>query len=341
LVTVHGCFSGFGNELPVAHRMSRDRTELVRFLGDMYSVEQQSIAQLISAPALAGDKRLSNDFRRHYAETEQHLRLIRERLDSHEVSVSVIKTLIMKAGGKGFLLFAVTQPETPGKLAVHSYSYEAMEWAGYEILARLARLAGDPQTLAVAFTIRDQERTMMERLEGDFDAAEEASHGAVYPEQMRNHLRRHLREAHALEIQSANLIQKAKETANDPLFTEVCNQHFEQSRKHAKMLKDRLDFLGAKPCKIEDSGLGFGGWNWNLFFKWHSDRPAKIAGFAYAQEHLKTAGYELLARTAKRACDTDTGELCMSLMTEQRAMADRVAGTFDSVVQTTLNAVGS
>jgi hypothetical protein len=28
-------------------------------------------------------------------------------------------------------------------------------------------------------------------------------------------------------------------------------------------------------------------------------------------------------------------------MTDQRAMANRVAGTFDSVVQTTLNALGS
>jgi ferritin-like metal-binding protein YciE len=72
-----------------------------------------------------------------------------------------------------------------------------------------------------------------------------------------------------------------------------------------------------------------------------ADTPVNIAGFAYAHEHLKTAGYALLARTAKRACDTDTEELCISLMTDQRAMASRVAGTFDSVVQTTLNALGS
>jgi ferritin-like metal-binding protein YciE len=321
--------------------MSRNRTELVRFLGDMYSVEQQSLARLISAPALVGDKRFSNDLRLHYVETEQHLRLIQERIESHEVSVSVIKTLIMKAAGKGFLLFALSQPETPGKLAVHSYSYEAMEWAGYEILARFAKFADDPQTLAVAFTIRNQERTMMERLERDFDAAEEASHRTIYPQQMRNHLRRHLREAHVLEIQSANLIQKAKETANDPLFTEVCHQRFEQSRKHAKILKERLDFLGAKPCKIEDHALRFGDWNWNFLFKLRADTPVNIVEFAYAHEHLKTAGYALLARTAKRACDTDTEELCISLMTDQRAMADRIAGTFDSVVHTTLNALGS
>jgi hypothetical protein len=107
------------------------------------------------------------------------------------------------------------------------------------------------------------------------------------------------------------------------------------------MLKERLDFLGAKPGKSEDHAFRFGGWDWNFFFKLRADTPVKIAGFAYAYEHLKTAGYALLARTAKRACDTETGELCISLMTDQRAMANRVAGTFDSVVQTTLYALGS
>jgi len=201
--------------------MSRDQKELVSFLGDMYSVEQRAIAHLISAPALAGDRQFSNDLRRHYAETEQHLRLVRERLDAHEKKVSIIKTVIMKAAGKAFLPFALTQPETPGKLAVHSYSYEAMEWAGYEILRRFAQLADDPQTLAVAFSIRDQEHVMMERLERNFDAAEEFSHGNVYPEELQNHLRNHLREAHALEVQGSNLLQKTRGTTRDPLFAEV------------------------------------------------------------------------------------------------------------------------
>ncbi len=61
----------------------------------------------------------------------------------------------MKLGGKGFLLFAGLQPETPGRLAAHAYSYEAMEWAGYEMLGRFAEAAGDTQTLDAARVIRD------------------------------------------------------------------------------------------------------------------------------------------------------------------------------------------
>jgi ferritin-like metal-binding protein YciE len=325
------------DELLVARSMPRDQKELLRFLSDMYSVEQQALAQLVSAPALVRDRGISNDLRRHYAETEEHLRLVRERLNSHKKSVSILKTAIMKAGGKGFLLFALTQPETPGKLVVHSYSYEAMEWAGYEILRRFAQLADDPQTVEVALTIRDQERSMMERLERDFDAAEEVSHCKVDREKMPNHLRNHLREAHALEIQSANFINQAKKSANSPFFTEVCNRHFEASRKHAKILEDRLTSLGAKPSRIADNALGFGGWNWNFFFKLHSDTPVKVAGFAYAHEHLKAAGYELLTRTANRAGDPESAEVSAALAAEQRAMADRVAGIFDPVVHTTLS----
>jgi ferritin-like metal-binding protein YciE len=321
--------------------MSGDQKELVSFLSDMYSVEQQAIAQLISAPALVGDRQFSDDLRRHYVETQQHLRLLRERLDAHDKPVSMIKTAIMKAGGKAFLFFALSQPETPGKLAAHSYSYEAMEWAGYEILQRLAKLADDPQTLAVAFVIRNQERAMMERLERDFDAVEATSHRDVYPEAMRIHLRSHLREAHALEVQSANLIKNARKIANDPFFAEVCSQNLQKAYEHARALEVRLSLLGAKPSKLEDSGLAFSAWNWNLLFKFHSDSSVKVAAFAYGHEHLKTAAYELLGRAAKRARDAETGEFCAQLVKEERAMADHIAGTFDSLVQTTLREIRS
>jgi ferritin-like metal-binding protein YciE len=177
---------------------------------------------------------------------------------------------------------------------------------------------------------------MMERLVQHFDAVEKISHGGIPPPEMRNHLRRHLQEAHALEIQSSNMTKKARENAKDALFSDVCDQHFQASRKHAKILEEQLNLLGVKPAKIDDSALGFGGWNWSFFFKLHSDTPVKLAGFAYAHEQLKAAGYELLARTAKTARDADLGEICANLVNEQRIMAEGVAATFDSVVQTTL-----
>src|SRR4029079_10243061 len=96
-------------------------------------------------------------------------KLVRQRLEARGQSPSAVKDAIMKLGGKAFLLFARAMPETPGRLVVHAYSYEALEWAGYEMLVRFAEKAGDDQTVETARTIGAQERTMMQRLEQGFD----------------------------------------------------------------------------------------------------------------------------------------------------------------------------
>ena len=66
----------------------------------------------------------------------------------------------MKAGGVGFALFAKSQPDTPGKLVAHAYSYEHLELASYELLMRVAQRAGDAETADVARRIRDEEQAM-------------------------------------------------------------------------------------------------------------------------------------------------------------------------------------
>ncbi len=112
----------------------------------MYSVEQQALAQLVTAPDMARDPGLAADFRTHHAETVQQAELVRECLEAHGGSPSMLKDAVMKLGGKCFLLFARVQPETPGRLVAHAYAYEAMEWAGYQMLLRIAEAAGDFRT---------------------------------------------------------------------------------------------------------------------------------------------------------------------------------------------------
>ncbi len=320
--------------------MSRTATEqLVHFLSDMYSVEQQALAQLVTAPKLAGDPGLAEDFRLHHDETEDQAERVRERLEVLGGSPSAVKDAIMKLGGKGFLLFARMMPETPGRLAAHAYSYEAMEWAGYEMLIRFSEAAGDDQTATVGREIRDQERTMMERLERGFDGAESASHGETKSDDLPEHVRTHLNEAHALEMQAIQLLDKGDDIAGDGELAQVCRSHREQSREHAARLERRLEALDSGESKTKDAALGMGGLNWSYFFQAQSDTPAKLAAFIYAFEHLKIGGYELLLRTATRAGDPATQQLCEELLAEERAMAGKTAATFDSAARATLAAV--
>src|SRR5947207_13313119 len=147
--------------------------QLTKYLTDAHSIEEQALAQLRSAPEAAGDTQLASLYREHLLETEQHEQRIRSLLEARAAKPSLVKDTVMKLGGKGFLLFARLQPDTPGKLHAHSLSYEALELASYELLARVADRAEETEVAGAARRIAEQERRMMNRLEGSFDRSVE------------------------------------------------------------------------------------------------------------------------------------------------------------------------
>jgi len=158
-----------------------DREHLKHFLTDAYSIEQQALAQLRAAPDVAGGPSLSRHFREHLIETERQAEMVEDRLEAVGGSPSRLKDAVMRLGGKGFLLFARVQPDTPGKLAAHAHSYEALEFAAYDLLIRMSRRAGDRETARMATTIHEQEAAMRDRLAGDFDEAVDASRPQSLP----------------------------------------------------------------------------------------------------------------------------------------------------------------
>ena len=149
--------------------------QLVKYLADAHSIEEQALQQLRGAPEAAGDPELAAIFRDHLAETEGHERAIRSRLQVYGEGTSSLKDLLMRVGGAGFLLFARAQPDTPGKLVAHAYSYEHLEIAAYEELKRVAARADDAETVRVAADILAQERAAAAKLETMFDRAAELS----------------------------------------------------------------------------------------------------------------------------------------------------------------------
>jgi ferritin-like metal-binding protein YciE len=297
--------------------------------------------QLKSAPEIAGDPTIAADFARHYTETEGQAGLVRERLEARGGSPSAVKDAVMKVGGKGFLLFARVQPETPGRLLAHAFAYEAMEWAGYEMLCELARRAGDEKTEEAAERIAGEERAMLDRLGGHFGDAERASHGRTPAEKMREQVRKHLAEAHALEAQSLTMLRKSEEIGGSPRLARIYREHLGETEGQSRLLEARLDALGGDTSGFKDAFLKIGALNWGLFFQAQSDTPAKLAAFAYAFEHLEIGGYELLARSARRAGDDETERLCGRILEQERSMTQRLAGAFDTAVECTLAALAS
>jgi ferritin-like metal-binding protein YciE len=318
----------------VSDRTTRD--QLVKYLTDAHSIEEQALAQLRVAPDIAGSGRLAGALAGHLPETEDHERAVRRRLESLGGSPSTVKDVVMAAGGKGFVLVARSQPDTPGKLLAHAYSYEHLELAAYRLLAIVADRVGDTETTAMANDIAEEERLMGERLASCYDEAADDSLARVKPPDMESALVSYLGDAHALEEQAIALLGRAASLAGDPMFTEVYERHLEESREHAKIVERRLHAHDASPSTLKDAAMRLGGLNWSAFFQAHPDTPGKLAAFAYAFEHLEIAGYELLARVADRSGDEHTRAACNDLLTQERGAAGAIAGTFERAADASL-----
>jgi ferritin-like metal-binding protein YciE len=313
--------------------------QLTKYLTDAHSIEEQALQQLKTAPDIAGEAGLEQALRLHETETEGHERRVRALLESRDASPSRVKDLVMRAGGSAFMLWGRLQPDTPGKLAAHALSYEVLEWASYDLLARTADRAGEPDVARTAREIRDEERRMMERIEGLFDATVEASLRARGNDDLQDVLRTYLADAHAIEAQSIQLLQPGKEMVDDsPALARLFETHLAESRTQQELIEERLDALGGSRSVIKDAAMRIGALEWGSFFLGHPDTPGKLAGFAYAFEHLEIGGYEQLLRVARRAGDPATVRVAEQILAQERETAAKLAAAFDEAVTAALAA---
>ena len=310
--------------------------QLIKHLTDAHSIEEQALVQMRRAPDLAGDPRLAEVFETHIGETETHERRVRERLEALLAEPSKVKDLAGKAGGLGMAWFAKLNPDTPGKLTAHAYSYEHMELAAYELLERVALRARDERTAAMARTTAAEEAAMAELLEDRFDVAVDASLREVGPDDLGKQLDKYIADAHALENQALSLLEGGPKVAGDAELARLFEEHLGVTHEHERRLTERLEARGSRPSRTQDAALRASGFGIGGFFGAQPDTPAKLTGFAFAFEHIECASYELLQRVAERAGDAATAELARSILGEERAMAARLRAHFDDAVGATL-----
>jgi ferritin-like metal-binding protein YciE len=322
--------------------MSADTLEeqLVKYLADAHSIEEQALQQLRGAPDAAGDPELAEIFRQHLVETEGHESAMRERLEAHGERSSAVKDLLMRVGGAGFLLFARAQPDTPGKLVAHAYSYEHLELASYELLIRVAERAADRETVETAQRIRDEERAMGERLAACFDRAVDASLEENAPDDLGTQLDKYLQDAHAIEAQAIKLLENAADDVDDPELAKLFHEHLEETRSQQRLVDQRLEARGGDSSGLKDTAMRGGALSWATFFETHPDTAGKLVAFAYAFEHLEIAAYEELKRVARKAGDPETVQAADEILLQERAAAAKLAESFDRATDAALREIG-
>jgi len=290
--------------------------QLDAYLRDAHAIEQGALPRLRAAPEMAVDLPLATAFRQHLVETEHHEQLIRDRLEARGVAPTRLKNAVFKA-------------ESPVDLVSQALAYEHLELAAYELLRRLAALAGDNTTRVVATAIREDERAMAERLEACFDRAVDASLRVADRANLDKLVNKYLAYAHAIEARSIELLERAPALAGDLDAAHVYEEHMDESREHQRLIGERLEVRGGSTGETEHLSAKLAA---------RTDTPAKLAAYMYAFEFLEVGAYEQLARVARRAGDGETERVSRAIAVAERGMAERLWQTFAAALDATLDA---
>jgi ferritin-like metal-binding protein YciE len=143
--------------------------QLLSYLKDAHALEQMSLQMTQAAAKATDDPQLRELFEHHHEETEEHERLVRERIEAHGESTSKIKDIGGRLAAMAKGMESTLPSDAPGRLARDGYVQEHTEIAAYELLCRVAERAGDGQTAEVGRRILDNERQTAEKIAGTWD----------------------------------------------------------------------------------------------------------------------------------------------------------------------------
>jgi ferritin-like metal-binding protein YciE len=149
--------------------------QLVKHLNEAHAMEQNVLRMLDSMISTTDDPELKEKLRDHKIETETHLDRVERRLEAHGTSPSIVR----EAGGiLGALMKSVlhmARGEKAGRNARDGYATEHLEIASYQLLERVASLAGDEETAEVARLNRADEERMAKEIDANWDKFAELS----------------------------------------------------------------------------------------------------------------------------------------------------------------------
>lgn len=144
---------------------------LDRHLAAAHAIEKQGLQLLETAPKIIDDADLRVLLGKHLRESEEHELMLRERLEARGSGPARAGDAVLRVSGLQLGAFFSAQPDTTARLSGFVFAYEHLEIAAYELLARVARRAGDEKVLGVTARILGEERAAAKELAGRWDRA--------------------------------------------------------------------------------------------------------------------------------------------------------------------------
>jgi ferritin-like metal-binding protein YciE len=151
------------------------KAQLIKHLDEAHAMEQNVLRMLDGMIQTTDDPQVLDKLEHHKAQTQTHALRMRQRLEAHDASPSMVKQAggIMQALAK--LPLDMMRGEKAGRNARDGFATEHLEIASYELLLRIAGRAGDEETAAVAREILAEEHEMADFISQNWDLFADAS----------------------------------------------------------------------------------------------------------------------------------------------------------------------
>ena len=146
----------------------------------------------------------------------------------------------------------------------------------------------------------------------------------------------YIRDAHAMEINSLQMLKSMLLHTSDSEMSSLIEDHIAETEVHRDRLATRLEDMGEAPNPAKKAGALLTAAMKGMLDQVRPDKPGKDARDAYVTEQVEIAAYELLRRLADRAGDAQTAAIASQNLADEEAMAGRIAGRWDKVVDLTI-----
>jgi ferritin-like metal-binding protein YciE len=155
--------------------MSTITDQLVKHIDEAIAMEESVKRLLDGLIQTTDDPQIIDLLEHHKLETEQHSQRLRRRLSAHGASPSLVREATGILGALAKLPLDLVRGEKAGRNARDAFATEHMEIAGYQLLERIAKKAGDEETAEVARQNRSEDEAMAKRLDEHWDTFAELS----------------------------------------------------------------------------------------------------------------------------------------------------------------------
>lgn len=150
----------------------------------------------------------------------------------------------------------------------------------------------------------------------------------------KEHLADWLRDAHAMEEQSATMMRKLSDRLeNYPELRGRIQRHIEETEQQAKRLEGCMKRAGAKTSALKDMAGKFSATIQGMSGIVVEDEVVKGHLAHYVFEHYEMASYRILIAAAEAVGDTETRSVCETNLREEEAMADWLAQQLPATTQ--------